>query len=76
MSLYQELNKRGTPIVRIYNMLGSRYLQRMKDLHLDRGFGNEWLKLGAIKFFHGNSLSGRTCWLSWGPLIAGWVVSN
>ncbi|MCP4610169.1 MAG: amidohydrolase [Planctomycetes bacterium] len=63
MSFYQELKKRGTPVVRIYNMLGSRYLPRMKDLYLDRGFGNEWLKLGAIKFFHGNSLSGRTCWL-------------
>jgi predicted amidohydrolase YtcJ len=63
MSFYQELNKRGTPVVRIYNMLGSRYLSRMNDIHLDRGFGNEWLKLGAIKFFHGNSLSGRTCWL-------------
>ena len=63
MFFYQELNKRGTPVARIYNMLGSRYLTRMKDLHLERGFGNEWLKLGAIKFFHGNSLSGRTCWL-------------
>jgi len=63
MYFYQELNKRGTPVVRIYNMLGTRYLQRMEDLHLERGFGNEWIKLGAIKFFHGNSLSGRTCWL-------------
>ena len=63
MSFYQELIKRGTPVVRIYNMLGIHYLPRLKDLHLDRGFGNEWLRLGAIKFFHGNSLSGRTCWL-------------
>ncbi|MHC4535628.1 MAG: amidohydrolase [Planctomycetota bacterium] len=63
MSFYQELNKRGIPVVRIYNMLGIRYLLRLKDLHLDRGFGNDWLRLGAIKFFHGNSLSGRTCWL-------------
>ncbi len=63
MSCYQELHKRDIPVVRIYNMLGIRYLARLKDLHLDKGFGNEWLKLGAIKFFHGNSLSGRTCWL-------------
>jgi predicted amidohydrolase YtcJ len=25
---------------------------------------NERVKFGAIKFFHGNSLSGQTCWLS------------
>jgi predicted amidohydrolase YtcJ len=24
---------------------------------------DEWLKLGAVKLFHGNSLSGQTCWL-------------
>jgi predicted amidohydrolase YtcJ len=43
--------------------LGSRYLSRLKDLHLAGGFGDEHLRVGAIKFFHGNSLSGRTCWL-------------
>ena len=28
------------------------------------GPGDEWVRVGAIKTFHGNSLSGRTCWLS------------
>lgn len=63
MSLYQELIATATPLVRIYNMLGSRYLSHFKDLHLAGRFGDEHLRLGAIKFFHGNSLSGRTCWL-------------
>jgi predicted amidohydrolase YtcJ len=63
MPFYQELINRGVPTVRIYNMLGTRYLSRMKGLYILRGFGDEWLRLGAIKFFHGNSLSGRTCWL-------------
>ncbi len=63
MPFYQKLINRGLPTVRIYNMLGSSYLSRMEDLHILRGFGNEWLRLGAIKIFHGNSLSGRTCWL-------------
>jgi predicted amidohydrolase YtcJ len=61
--LYQELIHRGDPVVRIYKMLGTRYLSRLKDLHLSGRFGDEHLRLGAIKFFHGNSLSGRTCWL-------------
>ena len=60
---YQELIKSGAPIVRIYKMLGSRYLSSLKDLHLVGQFGDEHLQLGAIKIFHGNSLSGRTCWL-------------
>ena len=63
MPFYQKLINRGLPTVRIYNMLGSSDLARMKDLRILRGFGNEWLRLGAIKIFHGNSLSGRTCWL-------------
>lgn len=60
---YQELVKSGAPMVRINSMLGSRYLSALKDLHLAGRFGDEWLRLGTIKFFHGNSLSGRTCWL-------------
>ncbi len=63
MPFYQELINRGAPVVRIYKMLGSRYLSRLKDLHLAGRFGDEHLRLGVIKLFHGNSLSGRTCWL-------------
>jgi len=63
MSLYQQLITSGAPVVRINKMLGSRYLPRLKDLHLTGRFGDEYLRIGTIKFFHGNSLSGRTCWL-------------
>ncbi len=64
MPLYQEIIASGVPVVRIYKMLGSRYLTHLEGLHLIGCFGDERLRLGAIKFFHGNSLSGRTCWLS------------
>lgn len=60
---YQELISSGAPVVRINKMLGSRYLSRLKDLHLAGRFGDEHLRIGTIKLFHGNSLSGRTCWL-------------
>jgi predicted amidohydrolase YtcJ len=63
MPFYLELINAGAPVVRINKMLGSRYLSRLKDLHLAGRFGDEHLRLGAIKLFHGNSLSGRTCWL-------------
>jgi len=60
---YQELISGGEPTVRIYKMMGSRYLPQLQGLHLAGRFGDEFLRFGAIKFFHGNSLSGRTCWL-------------
>lgn len=62
MAAYQDALKEG-PTVRIYKMLGRSYLPALKRLRLQRGFGDERLRLGAIKVFHGNSLSGRTCWL-------------
>lgn len=50
--------------VRIYMMIEDEYLEDLKKLKLRTGFGDDRLKIGAIKIFHGNSLSGRTCWLS------------
>ena len=35
----------------------------MEDWRSAGRLGDERLKFGAIKIFHGNSLSGRTCWL-------------
>jgi predicted amidohydrolase YtcJ len=61
--LYQELAAHGDPVVRIYKMLGPPNLSRLKDLRSAGRLGDEHLRLGAVKFFHGNSLSGRTCWL-------------
>jgi predicted amidohydrolase YtcJ len=50
--------------VRIYMMIEDKYLGDLKKLKLRTGFGDDHLKIGAIKIYHGNSLSGRTCWLS------------
>lgn len=62
VQFYRLLQSSGERI-RIYAMLRPpdvKTLQRWKN---EQGLGNEDLKLGAIKYFHGNSLSGRTCWL-------------
>jgi predicted amidohydrolase YtcJ len=50
--------------VRIYLMIEDEYLDDLRQLKLRTGFGDDRLKIGAIKIYHGNSLSGRTCWLS------------
>ncbi len=52
------------PQLRVYVMLSRRYLDEWLDGAVLRPQENDWFKLGAIKHYHGNSLSGQTCWLS------------
>ncbi|QDV75214.1 amidohydrolase family protein [Botrimarina mediterranea] len=54
------------PQVRVYAMLRRRYLDDLQETIVRSGRGDAWLRIGAVKDFHGNSLSGRTCWL-YGP---------
>lgn len=60
---YQELIHDGCP-VRINVMMTVGYLNRLTDLGIRGPFGDDHLRLGTIKVFHGNSFSGRTCWVS------------
>ena len=59
---YQDAVAHGQP-VRVTIMFRDRDLSDLKDLNLRTGFGDDHLRIGPIKMFHGNSLSGRTCWL-------------
>ena len=59
---YQDAVARGQP-VRVTIMFRVRYLADLRELNLRTGFGDDHLRIGAIKMAHGNSLSGRTCWL-------------
>ncbi|MCK5650793.1 MAG: amidohydrolase, partial [Gemmatimonadetes bacterium] len=52
----------GSP-VRVIMMVNSGYLDEFRAAGLGTGFGDSWVKVGPIKAFHGNSLSGRTAWL-------------
>jgi predicted amidohydrolase YtcJ len=45
-------------------MLRESHLDDLVRIRDSAGLGDENLRLGAVKLFHGNSLSGRTCWLS------------
>jgi predicted amidohydrolase YtcJ len=59
---FQKARDAGSP-VRVSFMYRDSYFVAARDLGLRTGFGDEFLKLGSVKIFHGNSLSGRTCWL-------------
>lgn len=51
------------PLVRATLMIRERYLDEL-EAHLgEHGRGDDWLRIQGVKFFHGNSLSGQTCWL-------------
>ena len=60
--VYQELVEAGMPL-RINMMIREKYFPDLKKLNIHTKFGNSRLKIGPIKVRHGNSLSGRTCWL-------------
>lgn len=48
--------------VRIYAMHSS--VSELTKLRARINTDDLWLRIGAIKMFHGNSLSGQTCWVS------------
>lgn len=62
VALIQKMDSDECP-VRIYAMLKIEHLDELKQILQTTGLGNERLRLGAIKKWFGNSLSGRTCWL-------------
>jgi predicted amidohydrolase YtcJ len=61
--LFQELRDEGNP-VRVGLMIYSQYYDQIAAAGIERGFGDNRLRITAIKNFQGNSLSGRTAWLS------------
>ena len=60
---YQAVREMGSP-VRMAFMYSESTFPTVKATGLKTGFGDDRLLVTAIKVFHGNSLSGRTCWLS------------
>lgn len=63
LRLYQQVLAAGNP-VRLGVMFTENHAAAAAALGLKTGFGSPMLRLTAIKAFHGNSMSGRTCWLS------------
>jgi len=62
IEIYKELKNRGMP-VRVNMMIRDTYLDDIPALKAGLDPGSYDLRIGPVKIFHGNSLSGRTCWL-------------
>jgi hypothetical protein len=61
--IMQELRDLGNP-VRVGFMFTAEFFDQLQAAGIQRGFGDDLLRITALKTFHGNSLSGRTAWLS------------
>jgi predicted amidohydrolase YtcJ len=61
--LMQELRDLGNP-VRVAFMFSAESFDELQAAGIQRGFGDDRLRITALKTFQGNSLSGRTAWLS------------
>ena len=61
--MMQEVRDAGNP-VRVGFMFYEQSFDQLKAAGIQRGFGDDRLRITAIKNFQGNSLSGRTAWLS------------
>ena len=57
---YQIARASGTLPLRVYLMARDRLLPHLAALGLSRGFGDAWLRLGAVKVFCDGSLGART----------------
>lgn len=61
--LMQELRDAGNP-VRVGFMFSVGSFDQLDAAGIKRGFGDDRLRITSLKNFQGNSLSGRTAWLS------------
>jgi len=61
--LYQAVRDAGSP-VRMAFMFREANFPQLKAMGIKSGFGDDLLRITSMKVFHGNSFSGRTCWLS------------
>ena len=52
------------PPLRLYVMLNEGSREEVARRRRAGELGNDGVRFGAVKLFHGNSLSGQTCWLS------------
>jgi predicted amidohydrolase YtcJ len=61
--LMQEIRDLGNP-VRVGFMFSTGSFDELQAAGIERGLGDDRLRITALKTFQGNSLSGRTAWLS------------
>jgi predicted amidohydrolase YtcJ len=61
---YQDAHDAGELSIRIYCLIYYKEIDRMMAAGIRTGFGNEWVRVGAMKMVADGSISERTAWLS------------
>ena len=61
---YQDCRDAGELRLRVCSHMSVRVLDRMIAAGVHTGFGDEWLRIGAVKQYADGSISERTAWLS------------
>ncbi len=61
---YQDAWEAGVLRFRVYCFINGHYFDCFRDARMRTGFGNEWVRLGPLKFFCDGSISERTAMLS------------
>jgi predicted amidohydrolase YtcJ len=61
VKMYQQLVAENFPL-RFNLYIGVNYLDQLIDGRIPR-IESDYLRINGVKMFHGNSLSGKTCWL-------------
>jgi hypothetical protein len=63
LALWQELRQQGELRLRVNCNLAGHDLPHLAALGLRGGFGDDYLRLGHVKFFADGSLGSRSCWM-------------
>ncbi|MGC2475443.1 MAG: amidohydrolase [Candidatus Sulfotelmatobacter sp.] len=61
---YQDCRDAGDLRMRVCSHMSVRVLDRMIAAGVHTGFGDEWVRIGAVKQYADGSISERTAWLS------------
>jgi predicted amidohydrolase YtcJ len=61
---YQDARDAGDLTMRMYCHISAGALDRFLAAGVHTGFGDEWLRIGAVKQYSDGSISERTAWLS------------
>jgi predicted amidohydrolase YtcJ len=61
---YRDAHNAGELSVRIYCLIHCSEIDRMLAAGIRTGFGDEWVRIGAMKMVADGSISERTAWLS------------
>ncbi len=62
IGIYQTLLERGLFNLRVYSITPLEDFDNLKNLAIHKGFGNEFVKIGAIKMFADGALGSETAW--------------